>query len=417
MTNNPKEVLKAMPASSIQRIEVITNPSSKYDAEGVAGIINIVMIKNIKNGSSGNVSFNYQFPVGGPGEGGSFTLQHNKLTLNIYEGAALLRTPVTNKTLSQKGYDIEIEQIGRNNSNQKNGYVGGELGYEIDSLKLLSFEMNAYANKNNENVYETSQIIKSIPLESPYSNSILYNERISGFDAGVDYQIGFKKDKTQLLTFSYKFLNYNNNQNNSSIIENIWNSDLPTTKQNNVGRFQENTGQIDFAKNIKKTKIEAGIKNIYRINNSDFGNSIFDSVRNFYYQDTASTDSYKNYQNIAGAYTSLSFDLKNFFIRTGARVENTTVNAMFVTSGTLLKLNYLNVIPSFFANKTINNNLNLNFGFNQRIKRPGINRLNPFVDRSNPLFISSGNPKLKAVVNNNMQLGLSYSKRINLISA
>jgi len=87
VANSPSDVFKAMPASSIQRIEVITNPPAKYDAEGLAGIINIITAKKVDNGYNGNINLGYRTPAGGVRGGGFFTVKQGKLGASAYFGS------------------------------------------------------------------------------------------------------------------------------------------------------------------------------------------------------------------------------------------------------------------------------------------------------------------------------------------
>ncbi|MGF1923820.1 MAG: carboxypeptidase regulatory-like domain-containing protein, partial [Bacteroidia bacterium] len=98
MERNPKDILKSMPSSTIERIEVITTPPAKYDGEGLAGIINIITFKKQVNGSNGSINANHRFPVGGPGMGGSLTIKAGKLGISTNAGGSLNSTPQLNNS-------------------------------------------------------------------------------------------------------------------------------------------------------------------------------------------------------------------------------------------------------------------------------------------------------------------------------
>src|SRR5579863_6036287 len=141
MDNNLTAVLRTMPASSVQRIEVITNPPAKYDAEGVGGIINIITVKNVDNGYRGNINTSERFPNGGPNAGGGFTMKDGKFGINVYAGAGIYNDLQTNFSNTQQstGSDLTLlMQDGYKHNNSRNGYMGTELSYEVDSLHLLS---------------------------------------------------------------------------------------------------------------------------------------------------------------------------------------------------------------------------------------------------------------------------------------
>jgi len=112
---NPKDVLRSMPAASIVRIEVITNPPAKYDAEGMAGIINIITNKSVENGYKGSVTVNERFPVGGPGLGGSVSAQMGKLGIAVLGGASLYSLPTVQNAFERAtlgGVPTILGQVG-----------------------------------------------------------------------------------------------------------------------------------------------------------------------------------------------------------------------------------------------------------------------------------------------------------------
>ncbi|MBS1532879.1 MAG: TonB-dependent receptor, partial [Bacteroidetes bacterium] len=159
MDNNLTAVLRTMPASSIQRIEVITNPPAKYDAEGVGGIINIITVKNVDNGYRGNLNLSEQLPSGGPNAGGGLTIKQGKFGLNIYGGAGIYNNPQTDIVNTQQSFGSDatmLRQTGYKYNNSRNGYLGTDLSYEIDSLHLLSghFSYNGYHNDGSS--YQSS---------------------------------------------------------------------------------------------------------------------------------------------------------------------------------------------------------------------------------------------------------------------
>ncbi|RZL42852.1 MAG: TonB-dependent receptor, partial [Pedobacter sp.] len=151
MERNPKDILKSMPASSIERIEVITTPPAKYDGEGLAGIINIITFKKIDNGTNGSVNVNHRFPVGGPGIGGSFTMKAGKFGIATNAGGNLNSSPLLNNSnvrYTTGTSPTNLSQRGTRDFSGKSGYVGIELSFEIDSLNLISGQLNYNANDN-----------------------------------------------------------------------------------------------------------------------------------------------------------------------------------------------------------------------------------------------------------------------------
>jgi ferric enterobactin receptor len=412
---NLKEFLAGLPTNTIQRIEVITIPPSKYDAEGLAGLINIVMMKRLDNGYNGTLNVTEEFPVGGPAVGGSFTIKEGKFGLSAFGGAGLNHTPETaysNYRLS--GIDEELMQQGRSKSKRKSGYFGTELSYEIDSLNLLSGNINWSANSTSgegmQDVRETEMNL----LRQAYRIDNISKGQGNQLDAALNYQLGFKTDKNRLLTFSYQYSGNNSDQENTIAITPMLSDATPGYRQLNQLHSPENTMQIDYVHPLKNVMIEAGVKAILRANKSDYQylSALKDGLNE--QDDTALSDLFNNTQQVFAAYNSYALNLKSWSIQAGFRLEKTIIKADFAGNATRIAQDYLRLVPSIAFNKNFENHHSLNFGFSQRIKRPGINRLNPFVNRINPNFESTGNPGLRPVLVNDIQAGYNISGKVEV---
>ncbi|TCC90329.1 TonB-dependent receptor [Pedobacter frigiditerrae] len=422
MERNPKDILKSMPASSIERIEVITTPPAKYDGEGLVGIINIITFKKADNGTNGTVNLSERFPVGGPSIGGSFTAKLGKLGIATNAGGSLNSSPLLNNTNSRitLNYPTNLWQYGNRDQSGKSGYAGTELSYEIDSLNLISAQFNYNANDNESlsnqfsSLNNTQQLIHSYQLQNNLDGTG------NGIDAALNYQLGFKKDKNRLLTFSYRYYRFTNSQyNNVDVLNQVIDTSNPSVtalkdyQQENTGGSSEQTAQIDYVYPLKKVTIEAGVKAIFRDNSSNFeflsvnpaGQFVIDPLR---------TNNFDNKQNVYGIYNTYQFNINKWGVKTGIRVEQTQIKANFYGAGNQLDNSSLNFIPSISVNRKFKDNSSINFGFTSRIQRPGINQLNPFVDRSNPNFESSGNPDLKPMVGQSLEVNYSRFKKASL---
>ncbi|SFE45708.1 Outer membrane receptor proteins, mostly Fe transport [Pedobacter antarcticus] len=413
LEGNLKAVLKSIPASTIERIEVITTPPSKYDAEGLAGIINIITAKKINDGFNGSVNINESFPVGGPGIGGAFTAKSGRFGMSAFGGGGIDHSPKTfnrNKRIDATG--TTLDQQGNQHSNNKTVYFGTELSYMIDTLNLLTAQVNYNGSLVNGYTAQASDLIES---EGSLQRYIAENDnRATGYgtDAGLNYEMGFKSVKNRLLTFSYLFSTNLNDRRGSVAFGDRMNFTTPDFVQTDRQRFKEHTFQIDFVTPVKKLSIEAGIKGILRKNDSDFDYSQLNPISGWYQKDQAISNSFSNTQNVFSAYNSYRLNLSTWNINAGIRLEETIIRADFSSTTSVADQNYLNVIPSVAVGKGFKDGSSINFGFSQRIRRPGINRLNPYVDRSNPNYEVTGNPELKPVLLNDIQFGYGSNKKL-----
>lgn len=417
MERDPKNILKSMPASTIQSIEVITNPSSKYDAEGIGGIINIVTNKRIDNGYNGSINVSHVFPVGGPRAGGSFSSKQGKFELSAFFGANIANSPEVTNSIRRLTTGSSPTNLSQNNSAEwdgKNGYAEVGLSYEIDSLNLISGQFNLNGNNQDGTNLQNSILNGAGGVIQQYD---LFNDNQAGgrgINVALNYQLGFKSSKQRLLTFSYQYFTFNNTQNADLTASNRVNYTTPDYRQHNEGESSEQTFQIDYVHPIKKLNIEGGVKAIIRDNNSDFQYQSFNSANGGFETDPARSNKFDNNQKVLGAYNSYTYTLKTWAFKAGARIEETIIDADFISTSSQLSKHFFNIVPSVSINKKFKNMSALNLGFSQRIQRPGIYQLNPFVDRSNPNFESSGNPNLRPAVSNNLQLGYSVSKKASL---
>jgi outer membrane receptor protein involved in Fe transport len=414
---NPKDILRSMPASTIKSIEVITNPSSKYDAEGLAGIINIITNKKVDNGYNGTINVNHRFPVGGPGAGGSFAFKHNKFGISALGGASIYNSPEVRNLTNRITTGINATNLAQNSTRESDGrnvYLGSELSFEPDSLNLISAQFNINGSRSN-GFSNQSTILKAESQLLQKYDLINSNEgNGNGLDLALNYQLGFKSGKERLLTFSYRYLGYNNDQFNSLDVSNPVNYTNPDYHQANEGRSSEQTFQVDYVHPLKKLNIEAGIKGILRTNKSHFQYSSFDSANGKFELDPSRTDNFNNDQNVFSAYNTYQYNLNNWAFKAGLRIEQTVISGDFISGGWQLKQNYLSVIPSATISRKFTDMSSLNLAYTKRIQRPGIYQLNPFVDRSNPNFETTGNPNLKPAYTNVIQLGYNKSKKATI---
>lgn len=411
MENNAKEVLRSMPASTIQRIEIITNPSAKYDAEGVSGIINIITSKKINDGYNATINLYHRMPIANSGIGTSFTTKSGKLGLSSFAGLNYTNLLPTNYNNKQTSNNFNILQNGQKKSQSKSGYLGLNMSVEIDSFNLLAAQGSSNFGNTNNNDFQNSMLMGG--SNQQYKSNINGNGLNNGFDAGINWQISSRKNKSRLVTLSYQFLLFNNTQNNDVALLDKINFTAPSFKQKNDALNREHTAQIDLVQGFKKIYVEAGVKAIFRNHNSNFESSNFNNLLNIYQPDSLGSNEFLSTQNILGAYNNYRFVVGSWNLQAGFRIEQTRIQANFLNNATSISQNYLNVIPNISINKELKNKANINIGFSQRIKRPGINRLNPFVDRTNPNFESTGNPNLKPVINNDIMIGYSVSKKIS----
>ncbi|WAC40425.1 outer membrane beta-barrel protein [Pedobacter sp. SL55] len=417
LTRDPKEYLRSMPANGVQKIEVITTPPSKYESEGLSGIINIITSKKVANGYNGNVNARMQQPFS-PGLNANLTIKQGDFGANLYGGTGVWRVDgvrVTDIRNSKPGYPLSsLYNIGHQKTDNFWAWGGGELSYEIDSLNLITAEINPYGGYNQQDLGQRYDITNGADVIAYNMNSSTRYEW-RGTDYTVNYQKGFKDKKEHLVTFSYKFFDNEEPQlNNVNFFNRSSNFTDPNYRQNNISKSQEQTAQLDYINPFNKITVEAGVKAIFRSGESNFQSFLFDDAANAYVLDPQQSNVYSNNQNIYGVYNTYTLKMKDWTFKAGARLEGTYVTGVFESTNSKVKTDYFNLIPSVSFNRTLKNSQSVSLGFTQRIQRPGIWDLNPFVDSSRPGFEYVGNPDLEAVLSNNFELTYSNFKKGSL---
>lgn len=405
---DPKEVLKSMPASSVKKIEVITNPPAKYEAEGAAGIINIITNKSTPAGYNGSADLGAN-TFGGYSTSTYVTAKTGRLGASANYGLYSWNSPESTSRLSRTDllYNTQLNQIGHRKDNGKSHYGGLDLSFEIDSLNLLTANANLYQGDSKEKLNQQVSMASGDVLLQNYRRQNSGNDYWIGQDVGLDYQHTFRKNKEQLLTLSYKYsLSGFGNQINFNY-EPLLNYKPLSGKTDNDNKSQEHTFQVDYVQPFGANNLEAGLKSISRLNNSKYYYDTLDQASGTFINLPEQTNNFDYHQNIYAAYTSVTLKKNDWGLKIGARLEETKTNAAFRSSETIARQDYFNLVPSVAVSRKLKEMQDLKLSYNQRIERPGLWYLNPYADRTDVKNISYGNPDLNAVTSNNFDLAHS----------
>lgn len=413
MATNAKDALRVMPAGSIQRIEVITTPPAKYDSEGLAGIINIVLNKKVGDGYNASLLSRYNFPFGP-----SFTLSGTAKQGKWGFSGSLSRNLNNETTIRTKNFRETYDpasifaQNGSATSHGNSWFATGELSFELDSLNLFT----ASGNLSNSHFYQTdlrqTQFSSSNPDILPQTYLLRSDNQFpwQATDFSFNYQRGFKGNAQRLLTFSYRFSHWLSNQSTETVALEKLNYKFPDNNQWSDAGAKESTYQLDYVHPFKKITVEAGAKAILRQNSSisTAENLILSGNELGYVLDPTRVNDFDYQQDVLSLYNSYNWKMGQMSVKAGVRAEQTLIDANFKTTETGVARTYTNLTPSISVMRNLKNKQSLTLGLSSRVERPGINLLNPFVDKSNPQLIVTGNPDLKAV--QSYQAELSYVK-------
>ena len=431
MSNNPKEVLKSMPANSIKRIEVITNPGPKYDAEGVGGILNIITAGSGMEGYTATFSGNVSNRGGGGGLFG--TVKKGKLTVSArynynyndqpksWSGSKLT---TTDNIQEASASDIAYTGSSKGHSDFQSGSI--EASYEIDTLRLVTMSFGLWGGGHKGSGTGSSAGTSPADGGSLYKYTTLSNSRNSWYsiDGSIDYQRLFKV-KDRMFTLSYK-INTNPQTSDSYTDYNDmsaapdWEDFIRRMEsQHNDGsqNTTEHTFQADYTTPIGKMHtIEGGAKYILRDNRSEddrYLRTAADGSEFTYDRDHSSH--YKHENDIIATYLGYGIKVKRVSGRLGMRYEHTIQDVRYIVGqGDNFRKHFNDIVPSASVGYKLTDMSNLRLGYNMRIYRPGIWYLNPYLDDSNPTYISQGNPDLESEKSHSFNL--SYNNFTNKLS-
>ena len=414
LSANYKNIFKAMPADAIVKVEVITEPGAKYDAEGTAGILNLITItKNSTDGYSGSI----QATLSKAQSGGSLygRMKKGKLTMSAnfdYANGRLVPQHSDNITTLENTLSSDAgRQV--NSMKQRVGfdYIGGglNLSYDLSDRDLITVNSNIYAVKGD--------LLKD---KSTYS-SIIYNadnsirgevfRRIdaqianTGITAGTSWQHDFNGNGHKTI-LSYLFNHGYNKLEGNLFTEKSSGVSLadPYEKMLNKDFNNEHTIQLDYENPFGdgKHKLELGGKAVWRRNNTDSYNLNGDSGSTAELTDKSDLT---QIQDIYAAYASYTGKFGNLSANAGVRYEHTRMGINFHYGDTPDFLNHLNdVVPNAGLTYSFSYTSNLRLAYQMRISRPSLSQVNPFKQTFTPNQVTMGNPNLSSEKSNKVSL-------------
>jgi outer membrane receptor protein involved in Fe transport len=428
-------ILQSIPASSIESVEVITNPSSKYDAEGQSGIINIVLKKNTKLGLNGNVALsagnrdNYNANT-------SLSFQNNKVNLfgnysfrsgnrlgGGFNNIQYLNTVAGGTAFADQNTDSRSHDQGHN--------VKAGLDYTIAPKSVVSFSagLNVRDNDRNEMLYINQFNAANLPVK--LSNRSNDNEgKGNSFDLNLDFVQKFKKPKEEL-TFN---LNYSegNNDNFQFYDTDIYNlggqlaNDVLLERNLRDGWNRNYNVQADYVRPLGETgRIEAGYRSQFRDSKSATDASTFSDSTGAYLPNYRVSNEFESGEQIHAIYLNYQNQIGNFGYQLGLRGEdaelNTTSGRFQNAGGTIYtpgKIAYTRLYPSVFVSQKLKNEQQVQLSYTRRVNRPRGWDTNPFLDVSDPLMWNQGNPNLRPEDVHAFEFGYSkYFKKVSIISS
>ncbi|MFD3003446.1 TonB-dependent receptor domain-containing protein [Pontibacter toksunensis] len=412
MASSVADALQQIPANQIHSVEVITSPSAKYDAEGTAGIVNIILKKDSGlQGLTGNVSAN----LGNLNSNANLGLNYRKGKIGVSTtmGYAISDMRGKNRIESVFGPGSSISsslqqldmnrvmsskllQIGADYSLSKSSYLAAGIKMMIPDIEFKTTQLTT-------NTFRDASDSRNTRVGSNGFDGINY-------DVNLDYTRSFKKPGQEL---SLLGLVSRNTRNNESFMT-LYQSNLLTQQEQNLNDAynEEVTFQTDYTHPLSKTQtLEVGSKAIWRYAESDYRFLIASPASSPFILLPERTDMFTYNQNVLSSYAIYGTKLNKYNLKMGLRYEYTQIDGDFISDGTTVAQEYHNLFPNLSVSRNLSENQTIKFNYSKRIQRPQLSLLNPYENVSNPNNVVRGNPDLEAEFTDSYELGFStFSK-------
>ncbi len=392
---DPTQLLKQIPSTSIKSIELITNPSAKYNPEGMSGIINIILLKNANQGFNGNLNTGVTI--------GDYTRFNGSLDMNYRTGKFNFYGNFgTNLGPNTQGGTIYLpEQETRQSfhiKNDKESYLY-KLGvdYYLNDKNTISF----YTNQNHFDG-GPSAYIRVEDFNDPSRNiTELLNLNFKNINSSYNllFDHDFEKDGHDIqLELDYNIFNGDENTyidfENTELDFSPYNDILDEKREN----FSGNLDYVNPLSDISKLEMGAEIRlldtdNDYKTTNADFDNSNYQYKRDIY-----------------SFYTTFSQNFDKWSYQLGARLENFNVDAVYQDEK-VYEDDYFNVYPSGFLTYKPSDKNTYQLSYSRRVDRPGFSQVNPIREVASPRLTVAGNPELDPQFTNSFEL--NYTRNFN----
>lgn len=422
--------LDQIPADIIDKIEIITNPSAKYDASGGnAGIINIVLKKNKRTGYNGGIRTGVD-SRGRINLGGDFNYREGKINFfgsGNYNQRKSISTSYANTNFTGSN-PFNVKSNSENNNNGFFAFLRGGLDYFVNNRNTISVAANYNRGQfNSDAIQIVDTSITSLVTSSNRSTDSKFNfENFGG-------QLSYKHNFTKVGHNISADINYNSseNKNNSDINSLIYNANgtpkYPLNQQQGIGSGSNKffTIQTDYENKLTETsKLELGVRAAirnYSTNNLQYIN--YNTNNSGFILSTSASNRYKFTDKVFAVYSTYSFKYKKFSFQLGLRAESSNYTGNLLTlagkDSASFKVNYdLSIFPSAFITYKLNDKADLQINYSRRVNRPGFFQLLPTYDFSDPQNPSVGNPTLNPEFTNSLELSYNnnYKRGANFLA-
>jgi len=412
---NGAEALRQIPAEAIEKVEVITSPSARYDAEGIAGILNIILRKNKLTGFNGSLQLDLGYPER---LGAAFNANWRTEKWNLFTNTGFRYNETPGNSLSESNFLSSTAQNARVIEQRNFGRLGRSLftsfGAEYYLTKSSSIIGNIVFNSGNDDDVNTNDI-QRYDANGGLNEATFRTESEGEDEQRIQYTLDYVNNFDQKGRKLSVNLQYSTEM--EDILNNITEVDTQINELNDLEQVIEDQDenrallQIDYVHPVgENIQYEAGYRGNYR----DIFNSFYLAERQVFpdgplVPDTGLNNSFNYEEFVNAAYFQYGQKFNNISLLAGLRYEYTSIEIVQQTATTVDSRSYGNLFPTINLGYEFKDGENITIGYNRRIRRPRGRNLNPFPSRSSEANIYTGNVELNPVITDAVDIG--YLKR------
>ena len=409
LADQSSNALGTITADMIQSIEVITNPSAKYEASGTAGILNIILKKEEKKGWNGSVSVNTGTP-----DNHSLGLSLNRRTenFNLFTqiGAGHRSLPQWTDATNENLISNEIlytDGLQYRNETFFNLTLGTD--YHINKLNVLTLSGNfAYELEDQPSETNFTAFDSDNNLISNWVRTEETDATNPKFQYELNYNKEFKNNEEHTLQFSALGRYFGKDLSSEFADTTLSGNDNDSNQQVDTDYKQADyTFKVDYTNPInKKYTLETGAQ--YVINDVGSNYEVRDLIDDEFVVNDSLTNNFEYNQKVLGAYATAAYEKNKWGLKAGLRIEHTNLNTFLTNTNEENEQNYINYFPTFHTSYKITSDFSMQAGYSKRIFRPRLRDLNPFYSIRNKFNVRVGNPNLQPEFTDSYELTAIY---------
>ena len=414
LKRNSSMVLQQMPASTIEKIEVITNPSAKYKPDGTGGIINLVLKKDKKQGFNGTVTVNagnhQRYNLG-------TLLNYSTGKMNIFGNYGFRQN---NYPSTFSDFRINRDSLGQVvNYFESSGNSDGKpvshianvgLEYEFDDNNKLeiSGNINFQNLARHQNTLSTWKNADQ-QITSKYNLYRLNEESEMEWETSAVYSHQFEKEGHELQV-ELNLTGYDETEDNHYTETHTMPADYETLSRNLIkkGGPQQEV-YVEYVLPIgEETELEAGYVGEFFKDNISYLGENYDAASGKWITDTNKTNDFVFHQNIHAGYATLSHSFEKLSFMAGLRAEQALITSNLLTLDSVVPNNYFRIYPTLHLAYDLNDNQQFQLNYSHRVRRPDSDEMNPFPEYSDSRNMEAGNPNAKPEQIHSIEFGYRY---------